>query len=333
MLILDGVFVEQAPALAARYARRSSPLSGTVQQIGVALGGRPGARLSASLHRPVSRTTLLRLVRALPLPEAPSPRVLGVDDWAFHKGHRYGTILVDLEQHAAIELLPDRQAATLAQWLREQPAIEVFSRARAPAYAEAARKGAPRAVQVADRWHLMKNLVEALERWLLRHGPALKAAADEDAGVAEPLPSYAEAARIPWQQRTEAASRQQHAGKVEQYARTQALAAAGFTKLDIAQLVGVSRPTVYRYLALEAPPERRRPHRAGRRVLEPYEPHLRRRWAEGCRNRSRLFREIRMAPVTSSASSSAWNRASRAPHCRRSAPRHVCPRPAKSPSS
>jgi transposase len=287
-------FAEQAPALAARYARRSVPLSGTLRQIGLALGGRPGARLSAALRRPASRTTLLRLVRALPLPAVSTPRVLGVDDWAFRKGHRYGTILVDLERHAAIELLPDRQATTLAEWLQAHPGVEVISRDRAPAHAEGARNGAPRAVQVADRWHLLQNLVEALERCLLRHGPALKAAAGADGGVAGALPSFPEAARVPWQRRAEAASRQKHAAKVEQYARIQALAAAGFTKLDIAQIVGISRPTVYRYLALEAPPERRRPHRPGRRVLEPYEPYLRRRWAEGCRNRSRLVREIRL---------------------------------------
>jgi transposase len=220
--------------------------------------------------------------------------VLGIDDWAFRRGHRYGTILVDLERHRIVELLADRRAEPLAEWLRGHPGVEVVSRDRAPAYAEAARKGAPHAVQVADRWHLLQNLVEALERCLLRHGKALKAAAGVTGSGALPLASYIDAARVPWQQRAEAASRQKHAGKVEQYARMRELAATGFTKLDIAQMVGVSRPTVYRYLALEAPPERRRPHRPGRRVLEPYEPYLRRRWAEGCRRRARLFREIRL---------------------------------------
>jgi transposase len=287
-------FAEQEPALAGRYARRSALLRETLEQIGLALGGRPGARLSAVLRRPVSRTTLLRLVRALPLPEAAPPRVVGVDDWAFRKGHRYGTILVDLERHAVIDLLPDRKAGPLAEWLQAHPSIEVLSRDRGPAYAEAARKGAPHAVQVADRWHLLQNLVEALERCLLRHRKALKLAAGLAAPGVGPLPSYTDADRVPWQQRSEAASQQKHAAKVEQYGQMRALAAAGFTKLDIAQMVGVSRPTVYRYLALEAPPERRRPHRAGRHVLEPYEPFLRQRWAEGCRNRSRLYREIRL---------------------------------------
>jgi transposase len=286
-------FAEQAPALAARYARRSTPLSGTLQKIGVALGGRAGARVSASLRRSVSRTTLLRLVRALPLPEAAPPRVLGVDDWAFRKGHRYGTILVDLERHAAIELLPDRQATTLAQWLREHPGIEVVSRDRAPAYAEAARKGAPQAVQVADRWHLLQNLVEALERCLLRHKPALRAAAAGSDPAPGPLPSYADAPSVPWQQRAEAASRQKHARRVEQYEQVHTLHRVGVAKLEIAQALGISRRTVYRYLGLTSPPERRQPRSSRRRLLERYEPYLLQRWQEGCHNRSRLFREIR----------------------------------------
>jgi transposase len=287
-------FAEQVPALAGRYARRSTPLVGTLQQIALALGGRPGERLSQVLHRPASRTTLLRLIRALPLPEPAPPRVLGVDDWSFRKVQRYGTILVDLERHRVIDLLADRQAEPLAQWLQAHSGIEIISRDRAAAYGEAARKGAPQARQVVDRWHLLKNLVEALERCLLRHSATLKRAAAASEDVAGPLPSYPDAARVPWQQRAESASRQKHAGKIDQYARIHALAAAGCTKLDIAQIVGVSRPTVYRYLALAAPPERRRPHRPGGRVLERYEPYLRERWAVGCRNQARLFREIRL---------------------------------------
>ncbi len=171
--------------------------------------------------------------------------------------------------------------------------MEIISRDRARAYAEAARTGAPQAIQVVDRWHLLKNLVEALERCLLRHGKALKVAAGQARTDDGPLPSYADAARVPWQQRAEAASQQKHAGKVEHYERIHALQAAGFTKLDIADLVGVSRPTVDRYLNLDEPPERRRPHRAGPGVLAAFEPYLLQRWTQGCRNRSRLVREIR----------------------------------------
>jgi transposase len=220
--------------------------------------------------------------------------MLGVDDWAFRKGHRYGTILVDLERRRVVDLLEDRKAETLAPWLSQYPGLEVISRDRAPAYAEAARKGAPQAVQVVDRWHLIQNLVEALERCLLRFRPALKVAAGMGDTILGPLPDPSETNPVPWQQRAEAASQQKHASKVERYEQMRKLRDAGFTVLDIAQIVGATRPTVYRYLALGGPPERQRPQRSKHRVLAPYEPYLIRRWAEGCRNRSRLFREIRL---------------------------------------
>jgi transposase len=288
------VFTERLPHLVAPHARRTTRLESVLRILAFALGGEPGARIVERLGMTASPATLLRLIRRVTVPEQPAPRVLGVDDWAFRKGHRYGTILVDLEQHQIVELLPARSAEPVVEWLEAHPGVEIVSRDRAPAYAEAARKGAPQAVQVADRWHLIQNLVEALERCLLRFRPALKAAAGMGESLVGPLPSPSEADLVPWRQRAEAASRQRHASKVERYQQMRELRDAGFTVLDIAQMVGATRRTVYRYLALGGPPERQQPRRSGRRVLAPYEAYLQQRWAEGCRNRSRLFREIRL---------------------------------------
>lgn len=287
------IFTERLPELVAPWARRTLRLAEVLAVLAFALGGESGARVVARLGMAVSPATLLRLVRRTPLRQQPTPRVLGVDDWAFRKGHHYGTILVDLEQRRVIELLPERKAEALVDWLQAHPGVEVISRDRAPAYAEAARKGAPGVVQVADRWHLLQNLVEALERCLLRFRSTLKTAAGLSEALIGPLPSPS-TELVPWQQRAEAVSQQKHDATVERYERMRARQAAGFTVLDIAQLVGASRRTVYRYLALDGPPERRRPQRSAHGVLAPYEAYLIQRWTEGCRNRSRLFREIRL---------------------------------------
>jgi transposase len=288
------IFAERFPKLVAAYGRRTLGQRVALEAIAFALGGSAGARLATRLGSPISRATLLRLLRRADVPARPAPRVLGVDDWAFRKGHRYGTILVDLERRHIVDLLEDRKAETLAPWLSKYPGLEVISRDRAPAYTEAARKGAPQAVQVVDRWHLLQNLVEALERYLLRFRPAFKVAVGRGATLLGPLPNASETTPVPWQQRAEAASQQKHASKVERYERMRTLRAAGFTILDIAQMVGATRPTVYRYLALGGPPKRQRPPRSRHRVLAPYESYLQQRWADGCRNRSRLFREIRL---------------------------------------
>jgi transposase len=288
------IFAERFPKLVAAYGRRTLGQRAALEEIVFALGGSAGARLATRLGSPISRASLLRILRDADVPAQPAPRVLGVDDWAFRRGHRYGTVLVDLERRRVVDLLKDRKAETLAPWLSQYPGLEVVSRDRASAYAEAARKGAPQAVQVVDRWHLIQNLVEALERCLLRFRPALKVAAGVGDAILGPLPSSTEAALVPWQQRAEAATQQLHATKVERYEQMRTLRDAGFTVLDIAQLVGATRRTVYRYLALGGPPERQRPRRSARRVLAPYEPYLIQRWSEGCRNRSRLFREIRL---------------------------------------
>jgi transposase len=257
-------------------------LTEALELIGFALGGEAGARTLVGLSMTVSADTVLRVIRHAVLPGRETPRVLGVDDFAFRKRHTYGTLLVDLERRCRVDLLPDRTAATLATWLAEHPGVAVISRDRGGAYADGARQGAPEAVQVADRFHLLCNLSETVERVLTRKHRRLREAADHDP------PSGAERTLTGPEQQTQA----RRGTRVHRYETVRRLYQAGMTQTEIARTMAMSRNTVSKYIRAEGFPERL-PKSPGPASLLPYHAHLAARWEAGCHNGRILWEEVR----------------------------------------
>ncbi len=284
------IFTERLPSVVAPYARQTVRLTNLLTHLGFALGGEAGKRLTTTLGVPVSADTLLERIRATPASAVPTPRVLSVDDFAFRRGKHFGTILVDLERRRPVDLLPDREATTLAAWLRAHPGVEIISRDRGGPSAEGARQGAPQAQQIADRFHLLLNLSEALEGFFLHKKSLLKAA------TRDPAPAAPERPVQPWQTgrtlREEAVSRARNLERVERYQRIHDLHAKKVDIANIARQVGVSRRTVYYSLKMEHPPERKQYRRTRPHALDPYTPYLLQRWNEGCRNAHQMWREI-----------------------------------------
>jgi hypothetical protein len=270
-------FAEPLPELLSRRARRTRRLATAQGQVGVTCGGEAGARLLQRLAMPTSADTVLRLVRALPLPLNETPRAVGVDDWALKKGQTYGTLLVDLETRRVADLLPDRTAPTLAAWLQARGSVEVVARDRSSEYARGATLGAPEAVQVADRWHLLDNLRQMLARWLAGiHGRPGK------------LPSVRGNEGRPGQRtgayprtRAEAAAKaQSRARRVARYEEVRRRVRAGEKLLAISRAMGLARGTVRRYASAQSFPERAaRVPLASK--LDPYLEHLEARRAAG----------------------------------------------------
>jgi transposase len=291
------------PNIVASFARRTERLIEAQRAIGFSDGGEAGARLTAKLGMPTSPDTLLRMINSTPELEATCPRVLGVDDWAIRKRHTYGTILVDLERHQVIDLLPDRKPETLANWLIEHPGVEIISRDRGQEYIDGIAHGAPQVIQVADRFHLLQNLLEVVERLFKRMPSELRQAAtlcsgfrkeetkSDSVGLVKKGEGYAEAL--------------QESGKpVKTYRQirfeeVKKLQAQGCTRREIARRLGIDRRTVSNYFHLEASPQRSLQNGSGSKVL-PHLGYLQKRWDEGCHNLKELLSEIQGRGFTGS---------------------------------
>jgi transposase len=292
------IFTERLPETTTTYARRTLRMAQALRWLGLALGGEAGARTAQRLGLVVSGDTLLRHLRRMSVEQklAPvSPRVLGIDDWAWRKGQRYGTILCDLERHCVVDLLSDRQASTVAEWLRGHVPPEVISRDRAGAYAEAARQGAPHAVQVADRFHLLRNLREALEHVLARHDSIIAEVFRRHTPTPVTPPhsqvSLSIAAALnPTLTGPQQLSQERRQRRFERYEQVIELHQRGTSRRAIASQLGLNRKTVRRWLRAGQFPERQVAPRHS--SVDRWLAYLEKRWAEGCHNRSQLWREL-----------------------------------------
>jgi transposase len=297
------IFTERLPTVAAPWARRTLRLAQRLVALGVALGGKAGGRLGHAWDLAVSRHTLLRGLRRLPLPAFSTPRVLGVDDFALRKRHTYGTILVDLERHQPVALIPDRMAEPVAQWLRAHPGVEVIARDRSSTYAEGARHGAPEATQVADRWHLLQNLADALERVFTTQSKALDAVNAAGRQQPVPLPDGTVAVPVPpppTPPQEEQRAAQRAARRQALYEQVWALHRQGWPVVAIAAQVGRSCRTIERYLRTPTWPGRQHRRHYGRSVLNPYKDYILERWNAGCHTAIQLFRELQPRGYTGS---------------------------------
>jgi transposase len=284
------------------WARMTTRLTHAFQSIGLATCGKLGARLAARLGMATSWMTIIRRVMALPL--SPPARVLclGLDDFSFRRGRTFGTVLVDLEHHQVIDLLPDRQAETATCWMQTHPEITHVSRDRSSEYARAASDGAPQAIQVADRFHVAKNLSEAVQHVLARVLLELKAS-----GLGTPVAMPAQGDTLlpieEWRPAQEAGVKQtiatRRAERQERYQQVVALAEQGLTSQEIAVHLSMKARTVRHWLHQGVAPDTR-PRRKYPSDFDPYAAYVLKRWQEGERNGRQLWREVAFQGYTGS---------------------------------
>ena len=283
------IFLERLTPFVEPWARVTRRLYQIVQILGLATGGGLGIRVTDRLGIQISRHTILRRIMALPTEPVGKVSQIGIDDFSFRRGRKFGTILVDLQTHKVLDVLSDRTADTSAAWMATHPEIELVSRDRGGDYAAAARKAVPGATQTADRFHLLKNLGEALEGVLARHLAAQRKRQTETARATPIL-----ASQIPQSPnvlpKNVALSQAKREERLAQYQQVVALRQLGFSQTAIAEHVGIGHATVSRWLRSGTFPEQQpRPRSAS---VDPHLPQLIERWETGCHTIAELHREL-----------------------------------------
>ena len=272
------IFAERFdPAVLAPWSRRTGRLDQIVHCLALALGGRPAASFARRLMMPVSNDTLLRAVRRRGAPTFTPPSVVGIDDWAWRRNHRYGTLICDLDRRRTIALLPDREPATAEIWLTVQPQISIVARDRGGGYALAAQRALPGATQVADRWHLMENASRAFVDAVTKSMRAIRGAI----GAATINPEL-----------LTAAERIQYEGylrREETNAAILELSKTGATIKQIVRSTGFSRGLVRKVLR----GQRTDVFRVREGSLEAYLPWLDEQWSAGVHNGAELWRRLK----------------------------------------
>ena len=294
------VFTERLPTFVEPWARMTIRCSQQIASIGLATCGKGGARLADRLGIQTTRPTILRRVMGLPDVSGSSVVYLGIDDFAFRRGYRFGTILVNLESHRVVDLLPDRLAETAAQWMRQQPDLAVISRDRGGEYASAAREGAPQAIQCADRFHVVKNLTEAVQVLLARCQAALLAEQKPDEpGQDEqnkPIISIEEW-RPPEPAHVKKVRLARRAGRYARYQQVVTLSKQGIATKEIARRLGMSDRTVRDWLKQGTFPEAQK-RRKKQSSFDLFASYVLKRWQDGEHNGLVLRREIQSQGYT-----------------------------------
>lgn len=295
------IFVERLTPFVEPWARVTLRLFQIVQTLGLATGGRLGVRVTDRLSIQTSRMTILRRIMAIPTEPVGQVPQIGIDDFSFRRGRKFGTIVVDLQTHKVLDVLPDRTAGTSAAWMAAHPELEIVSRDRGGDYAAAARKSAPQATQVADRFHIYKNLTEAVELALARcraeiRQSALNSLPEEERQIKEPQSLPTEFTSVEnWKPApdtsVERARLARQAQRQDRHEQVMDLRALGVTDTEIAMRVGVTTRTLRRWQKEEFAQTKRRRKRPSK--FDPYAVYVLSRWEQGCTNGLQLYKEIK----------------------------------------